>query len=147
MNDKEHRFARRFRDKAQGKILIDFLETQRSGLSDSLMVNRHGISWYCEFKSVEAKVRPGSCPLKGKFERGQIAFLRERRTWGMHGFVLAEIGGTPYLLNPMADLERMDMDVLRTEGASSSTKYIIQTGMSAIIAFLSELEFRAHELF
>ncbi|ATW57914.1 putative DNA helicase [Pseudomonas phage tabernarius] len=138
MNDKESRFARRFKTASQRSLLIDFLETQRSGLSDSLMTNRRGCSFYVEFKSVDHKVRSLSCPLKGKFEKGQIAFLREKKSWGAPAFVLAEIGGEAYLLNPNFDLEEMsNQDMAASIESGFTTGPIVAKGVPAIITILS----------
>lgn len=135
MNHAESKFAKRFQMKALKRLLVDFLETSRSGLSDSLVTNRNGVGMYVEFKSVDARVRDNSCPLKGKFESGQIAFLRERRTWGMPCFVLAEIGGIPYLLNPAFDLGEMTMWDLRQSSAMAGGP-VLQTGLEEIVEYL-----------
>lgn len=138
MNDKEKRFANRFKKASLTSLLIDFLETQRSGLSDSLMTNRRGCSFYVEFKSVDNKVRSISCPLKGKFEKGQIAFLREKKTWGAPAFVLAEIGGEAYLLNPNFDLEEMSNQEITASIASGfKSGPVVAKGFPAIITLLS----------
>lgn len=140
MNDRETKFARRFKASAQKALLIDFLETQRSGLSDSLMTNRLGCSFYVEFKSVDCKVRDMSCPLKGKFEKGQIAFLREKKTWGAPAFVLAEIGGEAYLLNPNFDLEDMtNLDIVNSIDSWFSSGPVVMYESKAIINFLSSV--------
>ncbi len=138
MNDRENKFARRFKQSSQKSLLIDFLETQRSGLSDSLMTNRRGCSFYVEFKSVDIKVREMSCPLKGKFEKGQIAFLREKKTWGAPAFVLAEIGKEVYLLNPNFDLEDMtNADIASSVASGFSSGPVVSRGTTSIITLLS----------
>lgn len=138
MNDRETKFARRFKSASQKTLLIDFLETQRSGLSDSLMTNRRGCSFYVEFKSVDNKVRDMSCPLKGKFEKGQIAFLREKKTWGAPAFVLAEIGGEAYLLNPNFDLEEMtNADMAASIASGFTSGPVVSRGTIGIITILS----------
>ncbi len=54
MNDRETKAANAFKQRSLGRILVDFLETRRSGMSDSTCLNRHDVQPWVEFKALEA---------------------------------------------------------------------------------------------
>ena len=134
MNDRETKAANAFKQRSLGRILIDFLETRRSGMSDSICMNRRGVQFWVEFKALEAwPKRTSTCPMARCFEPGQIPFLRERICWGGRGFVLAKIGTDWLLLNPMLDLFDLNSRDL-VEVASYAE------GLDNIVQFLADLE-------
>uniref|UniRef100_A0AAU7VGS3 DNA helicase n=1 Tax=Serratia phage Spe5P4 TaxID=3159438 RepID=A0AAU7VGS3_9CAUD len=70
-------------------------------------LNRRGTTFWVELKALKSwPVRATTAPLKNKFEKGQLSFLRSHISWKGKGFVLLRVASREwYLLNPAVDLE------------------------------------------
>jgi hypothetical protein len=120
-----------------GRIRYERIENSvRSAMPDVIAQNRMGVSFWIENKAIAAwPARASTLPLRGRFERGQLGFLRAWMSWGGRGYVLLRVGegndSTYLLLNPLAPLDKMTREEL--------ARAIIANGKDNIIAFLEKL--------
>jgi hypothetical protein len=132
---KEQKARDNFKEKALGRILLIAIENQLdSGTADCIGSNRDGVAFWLEFKDIEEwPKRPTTAPLRGKFEKGQIPFLKQWKSWKGHAFVAARIAGTFYLFDPKWPLPLTDMN--QQELVNSA----VCIGAINIIKYLEEL--------
>lgn len=103
-----------------------------SAMPDVIGENRKGAAFWLELKALhEWPKRATTCPLKGKFEKGQLGWLRAWVSWNGRAYVLLRVGVDFYLLDP-----RNALDELPTSQLIESA---LVTGKATIIKFLSEL--------
>lgn len=77
-------------------------------MPDVIGQNRNGTTFWIENKALlDWPKRPGTHPLNGKFEPGQLPWLRNWVQWGGHAFVLLRVVNTHYLLSPVHELGKM----------------------------------------
>ena len=76
---KEQRLWNNFHDIARGSLNMHRIENMISdGMADIIGINRIGTAFWLELKALDKwPARDSTCPLKGKFEKGQLPFLRE----------------------------------------------------------------------
>lgn len=79
-------------------------------MPDVLGVNRGGTVFWLELKALhEWPKRATTCPLKSKFEKGQLGFLCSWRSgWDGHAFVLLRVDKVYYLIKPRMDLSELN---------------------------------------
>lgn len=102
-------------------------------MPDVLGINREGRVFWLELKAlVDWPKRESTCPLKGKFEKGQLGFLCSWRTgWDGEAFLLLRVGTVYYLIKPMMDLEKFTTNQLK--------EFAVATGKQACIEYLEKL--------
>lgn len=129
-----------FKSSCLGELKLERIENQLGqGMPDVLAINRSGTVFWLELKAlVEWPKRDTTCPLKGKFEKGQLAFMASHRSsWNGHAFVLLRVGPVYYLLKPYLDLEKMTYTQL-LEG-QGMTGPLVTIGKTEIIEYLKAL--------
>jgi len=100
-NPRETKARDAFRKASEGLFRSWLVENQlTAGMSDILAINRRGTVFWLELKALEEwPIRENTMPLKSKFERGQIPFLKEwSNTWKGNGFVLLRVGTSEWFL-------------------------------------------------
>jgi hypothetical protein len=132
---KEQKAWDTFKTNVNGRINFKRVENQIvDGMSDLVGINRFGVSFWIELKALEGwPKRSGTKPLARAFERGQVSFLKEWKTWKGLAFVLLRVGDEWLLLDPKPPVDLVDMntDKLRISALS--------TGLQAIIIYLENL--------
>jgi len=104
-----------FANSCQGELRLERIENMvGESMPDVLGTNRRGINFWLELKALhEWPKRASTCPLKGKFEKGQLGFLCSWRTgWNGHAFVLLRVGTVYFLITPTMDLEKYPTEEL-----------------------------------
>jgi hypothetical protein len=102
-------------------------------MADVVGINRKGAAFWLELKAYEAwPIRATTCPLKSKFEKGQLGFLCAWRSWLGNAYVLLKVGKVYYLIPAAMDLE----SVTRAELVNGA----IAVGKSSVIEYLVSLE-------
>lgn len=128
-----------FEAKSQGIILTIPIENMLSeSTSDAMCINRHGVSFWVEFKHLdEWPKRAGTFPLKSKFERGQLPFLKQWQSWRGLAYVLLKAEGEYYLLMAKGvvgmEKELNEMTTVELKGFSRAI------GLVAIVKYLGDL--------
>lgn len=104
---KEQRAYKNLQDNALGILNCKRIENQNgSGMSDFVVQSHYGFDIWLEIKAMDAlPVRDTTLPLRGHFEKGQLAFLREKISWGGHGFVALRVDRDWWLFDPTIELE------------------------------------------
>jgi hypothetical protein len=128
-----------FKGGCAGKLKLERIENQLGqGMPDVLGTNRSGAVFWLELKALlEWPKRATTCPLNGKFEKGQLAFMAAHRTgWNGHAFVLLRVGAIYYLLKPFTDLEKYTKEQLMNTSIASP---LVAIGKDPIIEYLSTL--------
>jgi penicillin-binding protein-related factor A (putative recombinase) len=129
----EQRAYDNFRKASEGILLLHRVENVvRDGMPDVIGTNRNGGVFWLELKAIAAwPKRATSHPLAGRFEKGQLAFLSEWRSWGGNSFVLLR-DDKDYILLP-SDLYLDDWAAEKMHGEC------IAYGINEIIEYLKEL--------
>jgi penicillin-binding protein-related factor A (putative recombinase) len=128
-----------FEAKSQGIILVLPVENMLSeAMSDSMCINRNGKAFWIEFKHLdEWPKRAMTLPLRSKFERGQIPFLKQWQSWRGLGYVLLKAEGEYYLLMAKGVVGvTKDLNEMNKEELIAASR---ATGLSAIVKYLGEL--------
>lgn len=122
-----------FKAAALGRLLLRRIESSiTSGIADIECINRKGGTCWMEGKCIDDPPKRLTTPVfKGRFEKGQLAFLRERRSWNGHAFILARIAGVYYLLEPIAEIESVSMGQI--------AQYATAVGKESVISYLENL--------
>ncbi len=122
-----------FKEAALGRLLLKRIESSiTSGIADIECINRKGGTCWIEGKCIDDPPKRATTPIfKGRFERGQLAFLRERRSWKGHAFVMARIAGIYYLFEPFREIEQVTMPQI----AESA----VAIGKEEVISYLENL--------
>lgn len=104
---KEQRAYKILAEKSIGILNCKRIENQvGDGMSDFVVQSHYGFDIWLEMKAIDAlPVRDSTCPLKGEFKKGQLAFLKEKISWGGHGFVCLRVGTDWWLFDPTIRLE------------------------------------------
>lgn len=116
---------------ATGRLLLHRVENAaRSAMSDVIGSNRKGVAFWLELKALhEWPKRDSTPPLRGAFEKGQLGFLREWRSWQGKGFVVLKVGAARdaewLLLPPTMNLELPTRAELRSLSLSSDKESLI----------------------
>lgn len=123
-----------FKNGAVGKLNMWRVENQiTSGMADVIGINRNGRAFWLELKAYEAwPIRANTCPLKSKFEKGQLGFLCTWRSWQGNAYVLLRVAKVYYLIPAAMDLESVTKAGL-INGA-------IAVGKTSVIEYLVNLE-------
>lgn len=97
-------------------------------MPDVLGINRSGNVFWLELKAIhDWPKRETTCPLKGKFEKGQLGFLCSWRTgWDGNAFVLLRVGVVYYLIKPCMELASMTSAQLLSESMAIGKKGCIE---------------------
>lgn len=105
------------------------------GMSDIYGINRTGTSFWLESKAIASwPIKPGTCPLKRKFEPGQIPFLKQICYFNGRAYVILRVTERDewYLIHPkMSAIEVVDMTRRDIE------LHAIENNLQNIISFLS----------
>lgn len=122
-----------FKPATIGRFKTYRVENQLSnGMPDVICINKRGVVFWLENKALDKwPIRASTIPLKGKFEPGQLGFMREWRDRGGNSFVLLRAEKVYYLLNPKLDLESLTK--LQLVGLA------VVTSKSEIIEYLEAL--------
>jgi len=131
-----------FKNSCVGGLKLERIENQLGqGMPDVLGTNRSGVVFWLELKAlVEWPKRATTCPLKGKFEKGQLAFMAAHRTgWNGYAFVLLRVGPVYFLLKPFIDLEDYTKDQLLYPHDLISKRVLVAFGKENIIEYLKAL--------
>jgi len=129
---KEQRAFATVKESSLGRLNMKRIENSiTAGMPDVILINRKGTVVWLELKALdEWPKRATTAPLKGKFEKGQLAFMREWRSWKGHSFCLLRVGTVYYLLDPRSQLDELSTQQL-TEMAV--------VGKDAVIGHLEDL--------
>lgn len=127
---KEQKARDNFDKYAMGRIHLEPIENQRSSATpDCLGINREGGVFWLEFKAIdEWPKREATAPLRGKFEKGQIPFLKQWKSWRGNAFVVLRAEDEFYLLDPKyaaVDLESATKQELINDAHHIGIKNII----------------------
>jgi len=103
---KEQRAYKLLAEKSAGVLNCKRIENQNgSGMSDFVVQGHYGFDIWLEIKALDdLPLRLTTCPLKGAFEKGQLPFLREKISWGGHGFVALRANDHWWLFDPTMDI-------------------------------------------
>lgn len=129
-----------FKSGCLGTLKLERIENQLGqGMPDVLGTNRSGTVFWLELKALdEWPKRATTCPLKGKFEKGQLAFMAAHRTgWNGEAFVLLRVGKLYLLLKPFMDLESYTKEQLCDTSRASNP--VVAVGKDPIIEYLKAL--------
>lgn len=101
-----------FRKCTVGRLNIKLIENLNSqGTPDSICINRNGAVFWIEFKALTVwPIRATTMPLRTKFEKGQIPFMKEWISWGGKAFALVKISDSFFLLHPKKNIELIEMN-------------------------------------
>lgn len=103
------------------------------GIPDVIGINRKGSVFWMELKALEAwPKRETTVPLKGKFEKGQLGFLRQWASWKGSSFVLLRVGVEYFLLDA-----RLSLDIVSVVELLEKT--VIMKGKKEIVQYLEAL--------
>ncbi|USN16402.1 putative nuclease [Luteibacter phage vB_LflM-Pluto] len=103
------------------------------GTPDVKSINRNGVSFWIENKAIDGwPKRPGTAPLRDKFEPGQLPYLRQWRQWGGKSFVLLRVDKEFFLLDPSLNLPSMTSEQIIASA--------IVIGKEPVIKYLENLE-------
>lgn len=132
---KEQKLWSNFRDYSIGLLNMHRIENMiAEGMADVIAINREGAVFWLELKALDKwPARATTCPLKGKFEKGQLPFLRQWRSWKGHSFVLLRVGLDYFLLDP-----RLDLDKLTKDGLVELAAFV--KGRAEVREYLEDLE-------
>lgn len=125
---KEQKAYKLFADKAVGILNCKRIENQAmSGMSDAVVQSHEGFDIWVEMKALDSlPVRASTCVLRDAFKKGQLPFLREKISWGGHGFVCLRVANDWWLLDPTIDLDAiMKADLNHSSVARGDVKSII----------------------
>jgi hypothetical protein len=133
---KEQRAYKVLMEKSQGTLNCKRIENQNgSGMSDFVVQGHNGIDIWLELKALDAlPVRGDTKVLKGAFEKGQLPFLREKISWGGHGFVGLRCGEFWWLFDPTTE-------VAEIRKAYINEKCIVHGTVKDIINYLEQLKY------
>lgn len=139
MGKKEtQRVVNKFIDETQKKLKIHKIENIGQAMPDLVCMNRKATTFWLEAKHLEAlPKREGTCPLKGKFEKGQQGWGRAWNSWGGFHFVLLRVNSGPgagwYLFSVShGDLEEKTWEQLKSDS-------MVTEGLDNIKLFLEHL--------
>lgn len=107
------------------------------GMSDVYGRNRNGRDFWLEFKAMEKwPARASTCPLKDKFEPGQIPFLKTQFSWGGCGFVILRVREWDewFMIHPRDGIDLREMTRKDIEDRA------LALGLKNIIQALTDLE-------
>ena len=123
-----------FKSGCLGRLNLYRVENQvTAGMPDVIAINRNGAVFWLELKAYVAwPARASTCPLKGKFEAGQLSFMCAWRSWQGIAFVLLKVGPVYYLIPPQMNLEALNREDL--QGLS------VAVGKADCIAYLEGIE-------
>lgn len=112
---KEQLMWDRLKEAAQGILQMDRVENQcRESMPDVNGINRNGVDFWLELKALHVwPKRATTCPLKGAFQKGQIAWGLARNSWGGQSFVLLRVGKDWLLMYPWREMEEATQAQLR----------------------------------
>lgn len=104
------------------------------GTPDVSGINRNGVGFWLENKALTTWAkRDTTFPLRDKFEKGQIPWMRSWNQWHGKAFVLLRVELEYYLLNPNGpkDLREMTQTEIRNEA--------MFIGKPAILEYLEKM--------
>lgn len=132
---KEQRAYKAFQDASVGVLNVKRVENQvGDGMSDIVAQSHYGFDIWLEVKALEElPKRATTAVLRGEFRPGQLPFLREKISWGGHGFALLRVGRDWFLLDPTADPEAITK-------AELTTKAIAYGSVAMIVNYLENLK-------
>lgn len=94
----------------KSRLKLQRIECLYSGeaVPDVLGQNKKGVAFWLELKALDGwPKRNTTCPMKGIFEPGQLAYLRSWWHWQGRAYVLLRVGLDYYLMDPRDNLEVM----------------------------------------
>lgn len=137
-NQKERAAWKLFADKAQGRLNFERIENSLAEATpDAIGINKNGAVFWIETKALDDwPVRATTLPLRTAFEKGQVPFLRQWRSWRGTSFVLLRAGSGAksdwLLLDPREPLtEQTKIELVLNRHAM---------GIESILVYLENLQ-------
>lgn len=124
----EFESIRAFKRMSEGVLRLYPLETDRSGIPDTIGINRSGKSFWIEWKQIPSWPKTTRArPFKDIFQRGQLGFLQSWISWRGNAFVALYVESEDkyYLFLPRVEIKDMNYMEIQNIALSSGKAEVI----------------------